>query len=100
MFKKATCICFLLLTTFRASAQQQANPDSLYDIQDSVLIKTRDGHRIASIIVMKKGSRQHSSARFLPTMIMSGSLRTRVASAPISMSMSLMSTMAMTHTMS
>ncbi len=49
-------LLLLLLTSWSASAQQQANPDSLYNIQDSVLIKTRDGHFISSTIVMKKGN--------------------------------------------
>lgn len=48
----------LLLTSLSALAQQPANPDSLYDIQDSVLIKTRDGHLISSTIVIKKADRQ------------------------------------------
>lgn len=49
-------LLLLLLTTFAAFAQQQLHPDSFYSIQDSILIKTRDGHFISSSIVMKKGS--------------------------------------------
>jgi len=46
----------LLLTGLVVSGQPINPPDSLYDIQDSVLIKTRDGHSISSIIVRKKGN--------------------------------------------
>ncbi|HEV8283342.1 MAG TPA: hypothetical protein VGQ09_03480 [Chitinophagaceae bacterium] len=48
----------LLLTNFTASGQPANPADSLYNIQDSVLIKTRDGHCISSIIVRKKENAQ------------------------------------------
>lgn len=51
-------LLLLLLTSFTASAQQTNPPDSLYNIQDSVLIKTRDGAFISAIIVRKKENTQ------------------------------------------
>jgi putative CocE/NonD family hydrolase len=47
-----------LLTTISALGQQPNPPDSLYNILDSVLINTRDGHSVSSIIVRKKGNQQ------------------------------------------
>jgi len=48
-------ICSVLfLISFTAVAQQPAAPDSIYNIRDSVLIKTRDGHSTSCIIVTKK----------------------------------------------
>ncbi|MCV9926119.1 CocE/NonD family hydrolase [Flavobacterium sp. LS1R49] len=50
---------FLFLIVFNTSAQQvnSTKPDdkTLYDIQDDVLIKTRDGALISAIVVRKKG---------------------------------------------
>lgn len=47
-----------------AVAQPQAYPDSLFDIQDTVLIPTRSGHAISAMIVTKKGN-----ARPLPAIL-------------------------------
>ncbi len=54
---------FFLLASIHISAQQPNNPqthdsDSIYHIQDSVLIKTRDGASISAIIVRKKENTQ------------------------------------------
>ncbi|KFF10845.1 CocE/NonD family hydrolase [Flavobacterium hydatis] len=51
---------FLFLILSNASAQQvkgtkPEDPKTLYDIQDDVLIKTRDGALISAIVVRKKG---------------------------------------------
>jgi putative CocE/NonD family hydrolase len=51
---------FLFLIVFNLSAQQTNNAKTedsktLYDIQDDVLIKTRDGALISAIVVRKKG---------------------------------------------
>jgi putative CocE/NonD family hydrolase len=48
----------LLLTNFPAWGQPANLPDSLYNIQDSVLIPTRDGHFISSIIVRRKENKE------------------------------------------
>jgi predicted acyl esterase len=48
----------LLLTNLTASGQASTLPDSLYNIQDSVLIPTRNGHFISSIIIRRKENRQ------------------------------------------
>jgi putative CocE/NonD family hydrolase len=48
----------LLIIAYSGSAQPQAHPDSFYDIRDSVLIQTKDGHFISSTIVMRKGNRK------------------------------------------
>ena len=57
-------VLLLLLTPF-ASVHPQANAsDDIYDIQDKVLIKTRDGASISAILVRKKGSDQR-----LPTIL-------------------------------
>lgn len=51
----------LLFTTVRISTAQQTkatklnNETSAYDIQDSVMVKTRDGATISAIVVRKKG---------------------------------------------
>lgn len=49
---------FFLLISITSFAQLPSLPDSLYYIQDSVLIMTRDGHPISSTIVMQKGNTQ------------------------------------------
>src|SRR4030095_14655072 len=49
---------FLLHTSLYVLAQQTTIPDSIYTIQDSVLIKTRDGAFISAIIVLKKENTQ------------------------------------------
>lgn len=54
---------FFLLANVFVSAQQPNNlptaaNDDIYDIQDPVLIKTRDGASISTIIVRKKGNSQ------------------------------------------
>lgn len=46
---------FFLLTGFSLSAQQTNFTDSIYNIQDSVLIKTSDGAFISAMVVRKKG---------------------------------------------
>ncbi|MDP1802528.1 MAG: CocE/NonD family hydrolase [Bacteroidota bacterium] len=52
-------ILFILLAGFTATFAQQANPaDSIYIIQDSVLIPTRSGIDISAIIVRKKTNTQ------------------------------------------
>lgn len=52
-------ILFILLAGFTATFAQQANPDdSIYTIQDSVSIPTRDGTNISAIIVRKKTNTQ------------------------------------------
>jgi predicted acyl esterase len=53
-------LIFLFLILSNASAQQvngtkPEDPKTLYDIQDDVLIKTRDGALISAIVVRKKG---------------------------------------------
>lgn len=47
---------FILLTSTTVTFAQQLNPsDKIYTIQDSLLIKTRDGANISTIVVRKKG---------------------------------------------
>lgn len=53
-------VIFIFLFSITASAQQTTaikldESASIYDIQDSVLIKTRDGATISAIVVRKKG---------------------------------------------
>ena len=50
-------VLFLLLLASTVLAQRPG-PDSLYHIQDSVLIPLRDGHSITSVIVSRKGETQ------------------------------------------
>ncbi len=47
------CLGVIFLAAFSFSAQQ---PDGIYEIQDKVVIKTRDGANISAIVVRKKGS--------------------------------------------
>ena len=50
---------FILLTSITTAFAQQSNPvDSIYNIQDSVLIPTRSGVNISGIIVRKKTNTQ------------------------------------------
>lgn len=49
-------ICLLLTSFTAAFGQQQANNDSIYIIQDSVLIPTKSGIDISAIIVRKKAN--------------------------------------------
>ncbi|HMT78172.1 MAG TPA: CocE/NonD family hydrolase [Saprospiraceae bacterium] len=49
-------ICLLLTSFTAAFGQQQANIDSIYIIQDSVLIPTKSGIDISAIIVRKKAN--------------------------------------------
>ena len=50
-----TLICLLHITLVPAFSQQSTLADSIYDIQDNVLIKTRDGASISAIVVKRKG---------------------------------------------
>ena len=53
------CIVFLLLTNIVTAFAQTNNPaDSIYSIQDSVLIPTKSGIPISAIIVSKKTNTQ------------------------------------------
>ena len=50
---------FIILTSITSSfAQQQITTDSIYHIQDSVLIPTRSGIDISAIIVRNKTNKQ------------------------------------------
>jgi predicted acyl esterase len=50
---------FIILTSISSSfAQQQITPDSMYHIQDTVLIPTSSGVDISAIIVRKKTNKQ------------------------------------------
>ena len=52
-------IIFIILSSISSSfAQQQIAPDSMYHIQDTVLIPTRSGVDISAIIVRKKTNKQ------------------------------------------
>ncbi len=51
-------ICFMLIFISTAFSQQNVANDSLYIIQDSLLIKTRDGATISVIVVRKKNESQ------------------------------------------
>src|SRR5437773_7121289 len=58
--KSLFILSFLLLANIFVSAQQTNNlptnaDDDIYDVQDNVLIKTRDGASISATIVRKKG---------------------------------------------
>lgn len=54
--KKSIKILFVLLFISTVIQAQQTNlPDSLYIIQDSILIKTQDGASISVLVVRKKG---------------------------------------------
>ncbi len=54
--KKSIKIVFVLLFASKIIQAQQTNlPDSLYIIQDSILIITRDGASISVLVVRKKG---------------------------------------------
>ena len=55
-----TLLCLLLANIFLI-AQQQTSPavkanDDVYEVQDNVLIKTRDGSSISAMVVRRKGS--------------------------------------------
>lgn len=59
--KKILKLILILLVSISASAQQTSiakleDATSAYDIQDSVLIKTRDGAEISAIVVRRKGA--------------------------------------------
>jgi len=58
--KKLFILFFFLLANILVSAQPPSKPptkaEDIYDIQDNVLIKTRDGAAISAIIVRKKGN--------------------------------------------
>lgn len=63
----------ILLISVNASAQQTNPADSIYNIQDSVLIKTRDGALIFVIIVQKKKNTQPLPAILFYTTYFQGS---------------------------
>jgi putative CocE/NonD family hydrolase len=48
-------VLFHLISVAAVSQSPSLDADTLYNIHDSVLIKTRDGHSISSIIVTKRG---------------------------------------------
>lgn len=55
MNKKINLVFVFLFACTIAQAQQTNQPDSFYTIQDSILIKSRDGASISVLVVRKKG---------------------------------------------
>lgn len=58
MKKSIKAICFLLTGFSTTFAQQTTTNDSLYTIQDSILIPTKSGIDISAILVRKKSNTQ------------------------------------------
>ena len=54
--KQILLLILVLLTNFCVSANPPSSNDNLYEIQDKILIKTKDGAEISAMMVRKKDS--------------------------------------------